>query len=100
MIDDATMVHEFWFANAFVPSKQIQDNIIIGHEAFHYLRVKRKSENYELGLKVDMNKVFDRVECDFLEAVLKKMVFHNNWITLVMKCVSTVSFDETVKWET
>lgn len=40
-----------------------------------------------------MNKAYDRVEYDFLEAILKKMGFHNNWmITLVMKCVSNVSF--------
>lgn len=78
--------------NAFVPGRQIQDSILIAHEAFHYLRIKRRTKKYELGLKVDMNKAYDRVEWDFLEAVLHKMGFHATWISLVMKCVTTVSF--------
>ncbi|KAK9913634.1 hypothetical protein M0R45_037444 [Rubus argutus] len=48
--------------SAFVPGRQIQDCILIAHEAFHYLRIKKSSEKFELGLKVDMNKAYDRVE--------------------------------------
>ncbi|BFG21045.1 hypothetical protein CerSpe_073190 [Prunus speciosa] len=51
---------------AFVQDRQIQDNIIVAHEAFHYLKLKRTGCKLEAGLKIDMSKAFDRVEWDFL----------------------------------
>lgn len=75
---------------AFVPQRQIQDNILIAHEAFHYLKLK-KDTCYELGLKVDMNKAFDRIEWDFLKAVMLKMGFDPRWVDLIMECVQSVS---------
>ncbi|XP_050386353.1 uncharacterized protein LOC126802719 [Argentina anserina] len=48
--------------NAFVPGRQIQDNLLVAHEAYHYLKLKREGGNHELGLKLDMNKAYDRVE--------------------------------------
>ncbi|KAM1333348.1 hypothetical protein PS2_009283 [Malus domestica] len=39
-----------------------------------------------------MNKAYDRIEWDFLEAVMVQMRFHRWWIYMVMGCVSTVNF--------
>ncbi|KAH0996802.1 hypothetical protein GBA52_020666 [Prunus armeniaca] len=78
--------------NAFVPGRQIQDNILLAHEAFHYLRLKTSRKAFELGLKLDMNKAYDRVEWDFLEATLCQFGFNNRWISLVMMYVKSVSF--------
>lgn len=50
------------YQNAFVPERIIQDNILLAHESYHYLKLKRDGENHELGLKLDMNKAYDRVE--------------------------------------
>lgn len=75
---------------AFVPQRQIQDNILIALETFHYLKLK-KDTCYELGLKVDMNKAFDRIEWDFLKAVMLKMGFDPRWVDLIMECVQSVS---------
>ncbi|BBH05612.1 hypothetical protein Prudu_017055 [Prunus dulcis] len=47
---------------------------------------------HEAGLKIDMNKAYDRIERDFLEAVMIKMGFARVWIDLIMNCISTVSF--------
>ena len=60
---------------AFVPGRQIQDNIIVAHEAFHYLKLKKHGDVSELGLKLDMNKAYDRVEWDFVEATLGQFGF-------------------------
>ncbi|XP_062005568.1 uncharacterized protein LOC133722711 [Rosa rugosa] len=78
--------------NAFVPGRQIQDNIILAHEVYHYLKLKNSKSEHELALKLDMNKAFDRVEWDFLEAALLKFGFDTRWVKLVMSVVSTVSF--------
>jgi hypothetical protein len=45
-----------------------------------------------VGIKTDMAKAYDRVEWDFLQATLTSMGFPQNIITIIMKCVSTVSF--------
>ncbi|CAL2266038.1 unnamed protein product [Prunus armeniaca] len=48
--------------NAFVHGRQIQDNIVVAHEVYHYLRLKRKGSKFEASLKMDMSKAYDRVE--------------------------------------
>ncbi|TQD75011.1 hypothetical protein C1H46_039451 [Malus baccata] len=39
-----------------------------------------------------MHKVYDRVEWDFLEALMEKMGFSIGWRRIVMSCICTVSF--------
>ncbi|VVA41315.1 PREDICTED: reverse mRNAase, partial [Prunus dulcis] len=47
---------------------------------------------FEIGIKLDMNKAYDRVERDFLEEVMRRMGFVERWISLVMGCVKSVAF--------
>lgn len=75
-----------------MPNRQIQDNILIAHETFHYLKHKKSKRDFEMRLKLDMNKAYDKVEWDFLEDVMIKMGFCNRLVFLVMSCVRTVSF--------
>ncbi|XP_026436029.1 uncharacterized protein LOC113333876 [Papaver somniferum] len=39
---------------------------------------------------LDMSKAFDRIEWDFLDAILKKLGFHDDWCKMVYECVSIV----------
>lgn len=71
--------------SAFIPGRQIQDNILLAHEAFHALKLRKKTKVYEMGLKLDMNKAYDRIEWDFVNEVLLKMGFDQSWVRLVMK---------------
>ncbi|KAM1239603.1 hypothetical protein ACFX2J_045019 [Malus domestica] len=79
-------------SNAFVGGRQIQDNIGIAHELFHFLKLRKTKSKFELGIKLDMSKAYDRVEWDSLDAVMEKMGFHPVWRRLIMGCVSSVNF--------
>ena len=45
-----------------------------------------------MALKLDMSKAYDHVEWAFLEKIMRKLGFNEKWVTLMMLCVSTVSY--------
>ncbi|KAG7559049.1 Reverse transcriptase zinc-binding domain [Arabidopsis thaliana x Arabidopsis arenosa] len=77
---------------AFIPGRHITDNVFIAHEVFHSLRVKKRCAKDYMAVKTDISKAYDRIEWRFLEEVLKKKGFANQWIQWIMTCVRTVSF--------
>lgn len=48
--------------NLFVAGRQIHDNIVIAHEVFHFLKLRKTEHKYEIGIKLEMNKTYDRAE--------------------------------------
>lgn len=78
--------------SAFMRGRQIQDNIMIVQEVLHQIRVRKRKRKFQAVLKLDMQKAYDQVEWDFLEAGMKKMGFCDRWVSLIMACVTSVTF--------
>lgn len=47
--------------SAFVLGRQIQDNIMVAHEVFHFLKHKKGGLKSSVAIKLDLNKAYDRV---------------------------------------
>ncbi|KAL0293943.1 UNVERIFIED_CONTAM: hypothetical protein Sradi_6911900 [Sesamum radiatum] len=76
--------------NAFVPGRNISDNILLAQELLAGYNQTRLPERCTL--KVDIQKAYDSVEWDFMVEVLKLFNFPHQFITLIEQCISTASF--------
>ncbi|KAL0304674.1 UNVERIFIED_CONTAM: hypothetical protein Sangu_3070300 [Sesamum angustifolium] len=84
------LLETFSEQNAFVPGRNISDNILLAQELLAgYNQVRFPSR---CTLKVDIQKAYDSVEWDFLLEVLRLFNFPPQFIKLIEQCVSTVSY--------
>lgn len=60
--------------NAFISGKLIFDNVLQAYKVLHTLKHKTGKKRF-MAVKLDMSKVYDRVEWSFVNEVMKKMGF-------------------------
>ncbi|CAA7051877.1 unnamed protein product [Microthlaspi erraticum] len=77
---------------AFIPGRMITDNVIVAHEMYYALKSRKRQAKSYMALKTDITKAYDRLEWRFLEETMRHMGFCQQWISWIMKCVSSVNF--------
>ena len=61
-------------------------------EVFHHMKRMNAKKRGNMAIKLDMSKVYDRIEWDYLEHIMRRMGFSDRWIDRIMTCVSTVTY--------
>ncbi|XP_074356116.1 uncharacterized protein LOC141695803 [Apium graveolens] len=79
--------------SAFVPGRNITDNVLVAFEIIHNMNRKSKGTEGEIALKLDISKAYDRVDWDFLKSRMLQMGFCGKWVSWIMMCVTTVSYE-------
>lgn len=85
--------------SVFVPRKQISDNVLVVYELVHFLKRGKKEKRGSMSIKLDMSKVYNRVEWDYLEDVLMVFNFPPRMISLLMLCVKSATYSIMVNGE-
>ena len=66
--------------------------MLVAFETMYYIDQRKKGKEVLMAIKFDMSKAYNRVEWVYLEAMMRKMGFHERWISLIMMCVTTVFY--------
>ena len=67
------------------------DNMFVAYECTYAIR-KRRRKTPLCAVKLDMMKAYDRVEWIFLEKVMLKLGFSQQWVQMVMRCITSARF--------
>lgn len=78
--------------SAFLSDRLIIDNILVAFETMHHINQRQKGKDGLMAIKLDISKAFDRVKWPCLERIMRKLGFHDRWISLIMMCVTTISY--------
>ena len=75
-----------------MPGRLITDNVLVAYEALHTMHGQKNGKTRSLALKLDVSKVYDKVEWNFLKQIMLKLGFPGDWVDRVMSCVTSTSF--------
>ena len=84
--------------SAFTKSRFISDNILVAFESLHSMQKHTRNDDFMV-IKLDMSKAYDWVEWPYVEAVMRTMGFTEQWIRLIMLCVTSVLYSILVNGE-
>ena len=85
--------------SAFQSSKAITDNILVAFETLHHIKNQKSKKGGFMAMKLDMSKAYDWVEWIYLVRIMEKLGFCEKWVSLVLECISIVSYSIFVNGE-
>ena len=78
--------------SAFVPNRLITDNTMATFEMLHRMQNRRRGKVGHMAVKLDISKVYDRVEWEFLERIMLRLGFPEQWVHLAMLIVRSAAY--------
>ena len=78
--------------SAFVHGRLITGNVLVAFETMHHISQKKGGKLSDMTIKLDMSKVYDRMEWACLEKIIEKLGFDIKWRKLFMQCITTISY--------
>lgn len=78
--------------SAFIPGSLISDNSMVALKIAYYMHKKSSGWDGMMALKLDFSKAYDKIEWSFLEQMMRKLGFAEDWIQRIMMCVTIVSY--------
>ena len=85
--------------STFQSNKAISDNILVAFKTLHHMKMNKTGKVEHMALKLDMSKVYDRLEWIFLQRIMEKKGFHPTWVGWIMECIRLVSYSILVNGE-
>ena len=73
---------------SFISGRKASDNVIMVQEIIHSMTLSHSKVGY-MAVKIDLEKAYDRLEWSFIRHTLQFFNFPDNWIYLIMSCIST-----------
>lgn len=73
----------------YVEGRQILDNILLAQEMIHTLQSRKIAG---MMMQLDLSKVYDKVNWNYLEAILKAFGFANQWIKWILALIKSTKF--------
>ena len=78
--------------SAFILGRWIAKNQVVVHELLHSFKMRRVKNGF-MAIKLDLQKAYDRVNWDFIKAVLTNLAFNGTFTSWIMDCISSVSYE-------
>lgn len=73
----------------FIPNRFITNNIIIGYKCLYKIRHSKRKKRDLGALKLDITKVYGKMEQSFLKSTMEMFGFSSKWVGFIMRYITT-----------
>ena len=85
--------------STFKKNRLITNNILVAFKSLHCMKNQVSEDTGFMAIKLDISTTYDRIEWVYLENIMRKMGFCEQWIRLIMACVQSMTYSILVNGE-